>query len=161
MSFTVKRLLGWSNEVWNAASKLSRIVLLYVAFVVVMTITTSAGTDSGLCDGAGVAGPGAGVVGAGVSGAGPGAGVEFVGLSVGVGVGLGGGVGANGPRQHPSVGHCSSLVALALYGHSWVGFAPGLQGTPPSLTHWLSGSVGADVFEVGADVFEPLRAVTQ
>jgi hypothetical protein len=28
VSFTVKRLLGWSNEVWNAASKLSRIVLL-------------------------------------------------------------------------------------------------------------------------------------
>ncbi len=47
---------------------------------------------------------------------------------------------------------------------------------PPSATHWLTGSVGADVafeagadvfeagadvFEVGADVFEPLRAGTQ
>jgi hypothetical protein len=141
----------------------------------VITITTSAGTDSGPCDGAGVACPGAGVAGAGVAGAGvvgvgvsgpgPGVGVEFAGLSVGVGVGR------NGPRQHPSVGHCSCLVSLALIGHSWgIGLTPGRQLTPPSLTHWLSGSfvgadvafeVGADVFEVGADVFEPLRAVTQ
>ncbi len=123
--FTKKRLLGWSNEVWNAASKLSRIVLLKVASVI--TITTSAGTDSG-----------------------------FVGLSVGVGVG----VGRNGPRQHPSVGHCSSLVSLAFNGHSWGGVTPGRQGMPPSATHWLTGSsVGAVVFEVVADVsFEPLRA---